>query len=279
MQVNILIPYVFIKLLKREESKKVLIEILDSIFDYEEKIIDLKLIDNTIFNNSLVSENNRIDTICYFSNGISKYVTIQIVNSILSLDNTFKFFRQNNFKCCDKSNFANKFICITFIKSNFLVSKNYHSIYETRYRSYNLIDELHFIEFNKFNKFNSELLDIDSISSLSSLDKWLIFFKYNYSYLSRLLEDNNENMRDLKTYFYKLKSKSTFKNTYEIFEKAMYDEISVMESSKEEGIKEGLEKGKKEVVKKSLIKGFSIEDISEITGLSKEEIIKIKSEL
>ena len=58
-------------------------------------------------------------------------------------------------------------------------------------------------------------------------------------------------------------------------EKAIYDEISAMESSKEEGI----EKGKKDIVKKSFIKGFDIEDISEITGLTKEEIIKIKEEL
>ena len=231
MQINMLIPYVFIKLLKRKESKEALIEIFNSILDYKEKINDLELIDSKIFNKCLVNEKKRIDTICYFSNGDSKYITIQIVNSILTLDNTLKIFLKNKFKYSNNSNFKNKFICITFIKSNFLTGKKFHSIYELGHKSYNTIDEFHFIEINKFNKSNSELLDIDSISNMDSLTKWLIFLKYNYSYLSIILENYNDNMRNLKTYSYELKSRSSFKNTYELFEKAMYDEISALENA------------------------------------------------
>lgn len=45
------------------------------------------------------------------------------------------------------------------------------------------------------------------------------------------------------------------------------------------GIEKGIEKAKLEVVKNSLQIGFSIDDIVRITGLSKEEIEKVKSEL
>lgn len=58
MQINILIPYVFIKLLKREESKDALIEFFNSILDYKEKINDLELIDNKKYNKYLVKESN-----------------------------------------------------------------------------------------------------------------------------------------------------------------------------------------------------------------------------
>ncbi len=53
-----------------------------------------------------------------------------------------------------------------------------------------------------------------------------------------------------------------------------------MEKGIEEGRKEGLKEGLKEkidIVKKLFKKKFSLEDISEITGLSQEEIKKIIS--
>ena len=48
----------------------------------------------------------------------------------------------------------------------------------------------------------------------------------------------------------------------------------------EKGIKKGIETGKKEttidIVKKMLLKKISIENISEITGLTKKEILNLK---
>jgi predicted transposase/invertase (TIGR01784 family) len=44
----------------------------------------------------------------------------------------------------------------------------------------------------------------------------------------------------------------------------------------EEGVEKGVEKGKLDDAKKMLKKGFSIEDISDITGLSTEKILELK---
>jgi len=48
----------------------------------------------------------------------------------------------------------------------------------------------------------------------------------------------------------------------------------------DEGLKDGEDKGKREgkreAAKKMLVKGYSVTDISEITGLTKEEIEKLK---
>ena len=46
--------------------------------------------------------------------------------------------------------------------------------------------------------------------------------------------------------------------------------------SKEEGKQEGKQEEKEEIAKKLLKKGMSIEEIVEITGLTKEEIEKLK---
>ncbi|MGU8770427.1 Rpn family recombination-promoting nuclease/putative transposase [Clostridium perfringens] len=282
MIINLTIPYVFLKLFKISESKNSLIDFLNSILNYNEKIIDLDLLlDNTKYTKYLCKNNHRIDTICYFNNGIKKYITIQIVNSILTLDNTLNFFEENEFKTIKEANFNNDSICITFLNSTFLKGEKYHSIYELDNKSKNMIDELHFIEFSKFNKSNIELLDDSSLDNMDSLSKWLIFFKYPESYLTRILEEDN-NIRGLKTYFYKLILNSTFKNTYDLCEKTMYDEISALNSAKREGLEKGVEIGRKEGIveekrnlAKSLLDVLDIETIAQKTGLSIEEIKRL----
>ncbi|HBC2035022.1 TPA: Rpn family recombination-promoting nuclease/putative transposase [Clostridium perfringens] len=286
MRINLTIPYVFINLFKRSDGINALIDFLNSILNCNEKIIDLDfLLDNTKYTKCLCENNHRIDTICYFSNGIKKYITVQIVNSMLSLDNTLNFFKENEFKTIKETNFNNNSICITFLNSTFLNGEKYHSIYELNNKSKNMIDELHFIEFSKFNKSNIELLDDSSLENMDSLSKWLIFFKYPESYLTRILEEDN-NIRELKTYFYKLILNSTFKNTYDLCEKTMYDEISALNSAKREGLEKGIEIGKEEGLKegelhtkkklaKSLLDVLDIETISKKTGLSIDEIKRL----
>ena len=59
---------------------------------------------------------------------------------------------------------------------------------------------------------------------------------------------------------------------YEAREAALMDERTRIKSAKEEGIEKGIEKGKIAIAKNSLKLGFSISDISKITGLSDEEV-------
>lgn len=63
-------------------------------------------------------------------------------------------------------------------------------------------------------------------------------------------------------------------------DKAIRDEISLKEGAKEEGRREGIQKGKKEanieIAKKMLENNIEISIISKITELSEEEILKLK---
>ena len=54
---------------------------------------------------------------------------------------------------------------------------------------------------------------------------------------------------------------------------AQFDEG--LEKGREEGIKEGIKKEKRHTAKTMFLKGIAVETISEITGLSKEEIGKL----
>ncbi len=50
----------------------------------------------------------------------------------------------------------------------------------------------------------------------------------------------------------------------------------MLAASIEEIRQEGKQEGKQEIVKNMLLKGFKIEEIADITGLSAEEIEKLK---
>ena len=63
-------------------------------------------------------------------------------------------------------------------------------------------------------------------------------------------------------------------------DKAIRDENNMIAGARDEGIQEGVEQGEKkkqiEIAKKLLKKGMTIEEIVEITELSKEELEKLK---
>ena len=67
---------------------------------------------------------------------------------------------------------------------------------------------------------------------------------------------------------------------YESRMKLKSDIVSIQESSFNRGITQGIEKGsynnKLETARKSLSMGLALETITELTGLSEEEILKLK---
>ena len=63
---------------------------------------------------------------------------------------------------------------------------------------------------------------------------------------------------------------------YEESKKVFWDNYSVMKTARDKGIQEGIQQGiqkeKAETVQRMKAKGFSVEDISEIVGLTIEEV-------
>ncbi len=63
---------------------------------------------------------------------------------------------------------------------------------------------------------------------------------------------------------------SSFRRAYEVREKLLLDEQAKLANAREEGLEEGIAKGKIQ-----LIRGMPLEDIAKFTGLSTEEIRKL----
>lgn len=72
------------------------------------------------------------------------------------------------------------------------------------------------------------------------------------------------------------------RNNYEFRLKAIRDEADALDRATKQGLEQGIERGvkenKKQMTKRMLRKNMKIEDIMDITGLTKEEIEKISKE-
>ena len=129
--------------------------------------------------------------------------------------------------------------------------------------------ELHIIELPKMRKRKANGKD-------EKLLEWLSFLENPESNEVISYMEKNENMKKAKEKLNTLSANDELRILAELREKAIRDEKSLKEGyyndGKIDGLKQGLEQKNKEIAKKMKKKGYSIEDIIEITNLSKLEI-------
>ena len=130
--------------------------------------------------------------------------------------------------------------------------------------------ELHYIQLTKFKA------KCKRIST--KLDQWLTFI------INEKLEEikmvDNEYIKKAEEELEYLSGDEETRRLAFLRDKAIRDEISLKAGAREEGFNDGVKKGKKEanieMAKKMLENNFEIIIISKITGLSEEEISKLK---
>ncbi len=129
--------------------------------------------------------------------------------------------------------------------------------------------ELHYIQLPKFKKKCKRITN--------KLEEWLTFIINENMEAIKMSE--NENIKKAEEELEYLTGDEETRRLAYLREKAIRDEKAALAEAREEGIEEGIEEGKEveklQIAKKMLVKGISIEDIIEITGLTKEEIIKL----
>ena len=91
-----------------------------------------------------------------------------------------------------------------------------------------------------------------------------------------MAESKNEEIEKAKKELEKLEMNPEDRELYELRLKAIRDEMNIRYSGYIDGMAEGRAEGKTEIAKKMLKKCMKIEDIIELTGLSQEEIAKLK---
>lgn len=93
----------------------------------------------------------------------------------------------------------------------------------------------------------------------------------NESEVSKIMEDNKE-IKEAMDELEKISKDEELRIVAELREKAIRDEKNGLRHAREEGKIEG----KIDVAKKMIEKGIEIDTICELTGLEREEILKLK---
>ena len=191
---------------------------------------------------------------------VKKVVVINILN--------FNYYKRNSYHSVARMMFEES-------KENEKVDLGY--IVEDKYATKDL--EMHFIELPKFRKKDPDMSN--------KLEQWLCLICDEEDKI-KMAESKNEEIEKAKKELEKLAMNPEDRELYELRLKAIRDEMNIRYSGyidgKADGMVEGEAKGKVagknerniEIAQKMLKKSMKIEDIIELTGLSQEEIEKLK---
>ena len=187
----------------------------------------------------------------------------------------------------------NKAIVIAILNFDYFEElKEYHTIWkmtETSNKNKFLEEqEIHFIELPKFLRSN--------VNTDRKLDQWLLFIDYSRRELIKMAEDKNNMIKEAQEQYNYLTGDEDMQRIAFLRRKYELDYNSGLDYAKQQGMKDGYVEGKKkgmergrkegmeegskkekiEIAKKMLDKKMDIAIISEITGLTIEEINNIK---
>lgn len=275
------IDFVFKKIFGSEKNKPILINFLNAVIKSLNPIQEVEIRNNDIDKDYIESKFSRLDIKATTNNKEHINIEIQVKNEYNMIQRTLYYWSKmysEQIQNRENYNKLERTVCINILNFKYLDNEKYHNAYRLKEITTNEeltdLQEIHFIELPKFNEIGNKE-EVEDIEKMDALERWLEFLIEPESNTVRQLELSDEAIKQAKTELYRLSMDSKERERYNMREKAIYDEISAMESSKEEGIREG----KKEVAKNLLCANIEFEIISKYTGLTEKEIIKIKEEL
>ncbi|EGT3601810.1 Rpn family recombination-promoting nuclease/putative transposase [Clostridium perfringens] len=283
------IDFVFKKIFGTEKNKPILINFLNAVIKPTTPIKDVEIKNNDIDKDFIEDKFSRLDVKATTSNKEHINIEIQVKNEYNMIQRTLYYWsKMYSEQIQNRDNYSKleRTVCINILNFKYLKNDKYHNAYRLKEITSNEeltdLQEIHFIELPKFNEIGNKEY-VENVEKMDALEKWLEFLVEPESNTVRQLELSNEEIKLAKSELYRLSMDSKEREQYNMREKAIYDRISALENAEAKGKKEGKLEGKLEskleVVKKSLSQGLEISLISKITGLSEEEILKIKKDV
>ncbi|MDC4242388.1 MULTISPECIES: Rpn family recombination-promoting nuclease/putative transposase [Bacillota] len=275
------IDFVFKKIFGTEKNKPILINFLNAVIKPTTPIKDVEIKNNDIDKDFIEDKFSRLDVKATTSNKEHINIEIQVKNEYNMIQRTLYYWsKMYSEQIQNRDNYSKleRTVCINILNFKYLKNDKYHNAYRLKEISSNEeltdLQEIHFIELPKFNEIGNKEY-VENVEKMDALEKWLEFLVEPESNTVRQLELSNEEIKLAKSELYRLSMDSKEREQYNMREKAIYDRISALENAEAKGKRES----KLEVVKESLSQGLEISLISKITGLSEEEILKIKKDI
>ena len=168
-----------------------------------------------------------------------------------------------------------------------IVITDYHMVKDSDnyYNKYTLYDKKNKSQFTDILEIVTlELQKHPTNSDQSGLWDWLQFIKGKTEEEWKMPAERNPQIKQAVAFVRKLSEDEIVKQQAEAREKAEWDHAWRMESATKMGLEKGMQQGlvqgleqeRNSIAKNALNMGFSIEDISKLTGLNRDEIEKLK---
>ena len=275
------IDFVFKKIFGTEKNKPILINFLNAVIKPTTPIKDVEIKNNDIDKDFIEDKFSRLDIKATTSNKEHINIEIQVKNEYNMIQRTLYYWsKMYSEQIQNRDNYSKleRTVCINILNFKYLKNDKYHNAYRLKEITSNEeltdLQEIHFIELPKFNEIGNKEY-VENVEKMDALEKWLEFLVEPESNTVRQLELSNEEIKLAKSELYRLSMDSNEREQYNMREKAIYDRISALENAEAKGkIERELE-----LIKESLNQGLEISLISKITGLSEEEILKIKKDI
>ena len=107
-------------------------------------------------------------------------------------------------------------------------------------------------------------------------NQWVMFLEDPNSKEVKEIMEKNEDVKKAVITVREMSADEEMERLAELREKAIKDEKALYNTGIREGVEIGIEEGKREIALKLLSKNMKTEEVAELTGLTKEEIEKLK---
>lgn len=276
MRYNPTNDYVFKRIFGYKGNERIVKDLIEAIIG--EKFSNIQ-IENPILQSDDISGKTGILDVRLKADDSSVDIEMQVVKSQNIKDRALwywsKMFQESIIKGDDYTK-TKRTICIIitdFILDELEDIEDYHT-------QWNLYDKNHKNR-SLTNKIEIHIIELGKIGNIKKVKEDLIYWCTFLKNPERIGDSiMNDNIKAAKEELEKINSDDLEKRRADEREKAIMDHIWWKNSAIEEGRKIGMEKGKaeasKDIAKNLLSKGMSKEEVAEVTGLSIEEINKIK---
>ena len=268
---------IFKTFFSRKGNEIFLIDFLEALLKVEIKEIKIKEEVN-LEALAVEEKGGRLDLQAKLNDGIIVNIELQMRN-YLDIEERTTFYSSKvisrETKKGSKYQNINKVIMINILGYNLLEFEEYISetvIVLDKHREYEMLKGMkwYFIELPKFRKQNPNMNE--------KIDQWLSFIDDSNKEAVKMAENKNDVLKKARKELDYLTGDAAVRRMAELREKWEMDNVSIRKSAEKRGIEIGIKEEKKEIAKKLLKRGLELQEISEITGLSENEIKKLTNQ-
>lgn len=276
-KLNPKVDFTFKKLFGSEENKSILIAFINSVISEENRVVNIELKNPYNISNYRKGKMTILDIKAVDKKGIWYDIEMQIVEQGFYDKRALYYWSKvysNQIESGDDFDLLRKTIGINILDFNYLKEEDFHNVYkiynQKSKEEFSDLFEMHFIELNKFKKDYSDVT--------TALDRWVSFLNKAYEIDKDKIPKELETDENIKKAIEKLDIMYLDKEEREIYEndlKALRIHRAEIKTAEKKAEKRAEKKAREEIAK-NLLDILDNETISAKTGLSLDEIQKLR---